>query len=91
MTPNALKIALDLPLVIQSGSLDKLVIKIPWTDLGNCATVLDLDGLHLVAHVNENIKLSQNDKHKAKQKILDSIESQREAKAIGKAHFHKLK
>lgn len=83
MTPHALKIALDLPLEVRDGRLDKLEIQIPWTNLGNAATVIKLDGLHIEAAVNDHMELTIEDQHRSKQNILDSIESQREAKALG--------
>ena len=83
MTPNALKIALDLPLEVREGHLDKLEMKIPWTNLGNSATVLVLSGLQIRAVVRDDIELSADDKHRNKQNILDNIEKQREAKALG--------
>ena len=83
MTPSALKIALDWPLEVKNGRLDKLELQIPWTNLGNAATIIKLNGLHMEATVNDNIELTPEDKHRSKQNILDSIESQREAKALG--------
>ena len=82
MTPSALAKALQLPLEVTHGTLAKLEMRIPWTDLANKPTYLKLEGLSINAVVTDTVHVADLDELAIKRTLLDQIESRREAKAI---------
>eukprot|EP00794_Sanderia_malayensis_P015967 gene15967-17573_t len=72
---------LNLPIKVVRGHLGKLELKIPWKNLYNEPTEVDIENLYLLAKPNSDIKYDkeQDDKDKLerKQKQLENIEEAR--------------
>merc|ERR1712037_469453 len=82
MTHNALKTALNLPLAVTNGHLQTLELAIPWKNLGGEPTIMKLDGLKVEALVTDSVEHSAEDELRAKQKLLDFIETKLGAEAV---------
>ncbi|KAI1730781.1 repeating coiled region of VPS13 domain-containing protein [Ditylenchus destructor] len=75
---------LDLPVKLKYGSLDKLVLKIPWKNLYTEPVLANIEGLNLIIVPNRGVvyneEKAKKNEYETKQKLLARLEENRKAK-----------
>jgi vacuolar protein sorting-associated protein 13A/C len=73
--------ALDLPVKLKFGCLDRLILKIPWKNLYTEPVIANIEGLYLVVVPNKGVVYNetkaQKNEHENKQKSLARLEENR--------------
>ena len=76
--------ALDLPVKLRFGFVDRINLKIPWHAPYTEPTIVDVEGVYLVIVPNQGIEYNEEKAKKlaeeAKQSALKRLEEMREAK-----------
>lgn len=85
---------LDLPVKLKYGSLDKLVLKIPWKNLYTEPVLANIEGLNLIIVPNRGVvyneERAKKNEYETKQKLLARLEENRKAKRskVSKTELH---
>src|SRR5689334_18033199 len=74
---------LDLPVKLKYGSLDKLILKIPWKNLYTEPVLANIEGLNLIIVPNRGVvyneEKAKKNEYETKQKLLARLEENRKA------------